>query len=245
MRYLSLSPVECTKVKDRMLSGSKMIRAWSKANSKYKLPASWNLTRTRLHLKTGKYCHYSGKGWHTMALMEWLVCFLEEKNFDPEIKTLVWSGNHVMRLMHNARENGLLLTLEEQQEVHTVGEYHVRLFLHLHQKYAQWGSYRLFHPRPKVHMMMHIFDTSSRRNPVGLSCYMDEEWVKQVSRLAKGTHSRTGHRTTLQRYSAGVCSNFIMCPVFICFRLARSQTCCGQTSLGLSFWCDFGFWRWP
>ena len=90
---LSLYPTE---VKARMLNASRIIRQWAHANSKYKFPARWNLNRNRLSLKTGKFCHYLGKGWHCIVLMNFLEDFLANKDFDPDIKSLVWSGNHVM-----------------------------------------------------------------------------------------------------------------------------------------------------
>lgn len=186
-----------------MLNASRMIKEWAKANSKYKLPPRWLLTKARLQLKSGKFCHYSGKGWHTGVLMSFLEDFLEQKEFDSDVKMLLWSGNHVMKKLHTARDHGLLLTGEEQEEIQTIGEYHVRLFLSLHVKYANACPYRLWHPRPKVHMMCHIFDVRKGRNPAALSCWMDEDWVKGVARVAKKCHGKTSHRTTLQRYSAG------------------------------------------
>lgn len=192
-----------------MVALSRLIRDYAKHNSKHTFPRRWMVSKNRLNLQTGQYVHFSGKAWQCAVILEWLEQFLETQQFDVDVKSLVWSGNYILRLLQRSRQESLLLTQAEQEEVSTLGAYHVRLFLALNRKYLDWGAYRLFHPRPKVHMCCHLFEVHSSRNPVALATWMDEDWVKNVSHLAKRTHGRTAHRTTLQRYAAGQVARYV------------------------------------
>jgi len=51
--------------------------------------------------------------------------FLANKEFDPEIKSLVWSGNHVMSVLQTAKEErGMILPRGMKEEVQIMGAYH-------------------------------------------------------------------------------------------------------------------------
>ena len=188
-----------------MAAASQMIKAWARQNSKYSFPQRWKLTRQRLSLKTNKFVHYIGKGWHITPLMGWLTHFLEDLEIDDRFKMLAWSGNYLMQALHNSRaDGGLLLSAEMVESVQAVGYYHVTLFLELHQAYQDWGAFRLFNPRPKLHNLCHLLDScSTRRNPVSSSCWMEEDWVRATAALARKTHASSMQLSLLRRYAAG------------------------------------------
>ena len=50
-----------------------------------------------------------------------------------------------------------------------------------------------FNIRPNFHMLAHIFE----------ACWMDEDWVRSVANIARKTHAKKTHHSTLTRYSAG------------------------------------------
>ena len=188
-----------------MDAASQMIKAWARENSKFRFPRRWKLTRQRLSLKTNKFVHYIGKGWHITPLMGWLMHFLEDFEIDERFKMLVWSGDYLMQALRNCRaEEGLLLSPEMADCAQTVGYFHVALFLELHKAYQHWGAFRLFNPRPKLHALCHLLDScSTRRNPVSSSCWMEEDWVRTTAALAKKTHASATQIALLRRYAAG------------------------------------------
>ena len=98
----------------------------------------------RLTLKSGKFVHYEGKGWRVFALMEWLEVFLADKEIDPDLRMIVWSGNFLMGSLHIWRDSSTLLENWQQQELHTVGEFHLNILLALHEKYKGFCAYGLF-----------------------------------------------------------------------------------------------------
>ena len=123
--------------------------------------------------------------------------FLANKEFDPEIKSLVWSGNHVMSVLQTAKEErGMILPRGMKEEVQIMGAYH-RLYVALNRKYDGHLAYKLWNARPKLHMMCHILDVGTGRNPTSQATWMDEDWVKAISTLAKKTHAK---KNTIQRF---------------------------------------------
>ena len=89
-------------------------------------------------------------------------------------------------------------------EVQVVGNFYLRTHLALNRKYCNWGSYRLFHVRPKLHMLFHVLDScNTGKNPCSDACWMEEDWIRRVAKLARMTHIKTAERSTLQRYVAG------------------------------------------
>lgn len=180
------------------------VKAWCRANSTLQLPRRWHISKTKLSLKSGKYVHYIGKGFHVSILLGFLQAFLANKVVDSDLKMLVWSGDTLMSFLHDRRKDGLLLSERDVRQVLVLGEYHLNQLLLVNRKFSGWPTYRLFNIRPKFHAMAHILEfAESRRNPVSQSCWMEEDWIRGVANLAKKTHARTTPLSTLQRYSAG------------------------------------------
>ena len=180
------------------------VKAWCRANSTLQLPRRWHISKTKLSLKSGKYVHYIGKGFHVSILLAFLQAFLANKVVDSDLKMLVWSGDTLMSFLHDRRKDGLLLSERDVRQVLVLGEYHLNQLLLVNRKFSGWPTYRLFNIRPKFHAMAHILEfAESRRNPVSQSCWMEEDWIRGVANLAKKTHARTTPLSTLQRYSAG------------------------------------------
>lgn len=190
-----------------MLNMSKAIKEWANRHAKYKIPKTWNLSKRRLSLKGGKPAHLTGKGWHPITILQWLCHFLEGVDntvvVDDNLKLLVWNGNHIMTVAHDSRDRGVLLTEEEREELRVIGNLHLRL---LNREYdrSQWIPYKLFHIRPKLHLLTHWVDRCSKiKSPLCGSCFMDEDWIKSVMRLGRLTHTRTTEMSVLTRYCAG------------------------------------------
>lgn len=192
----------------RLKNASKLIRDWSKNNGNKPLPAHWTLTRGKLGLKTGKYCHLHGKGWHTTVVLQWLLDFTDSlPNLPPVLKSALWSANTCLTILHESRKHSTLLTREVIEQCIHVGMFFQKCYLRLHLQYKGFCPYLLFNIRPKFHLLTHFFLTCEKeRNPLCSSTWMDETWIGQIMRLAGKCHKRTVQLTALQRYCAGPCS---------------------------------------
>ena len=109
------------------------------------------------------------------------------------------------RLRAKGKNSGLLLSEESKEALRVVGGYHNKLLLSLHIRYKGFCCYLLFNVRPKFHTQVHMLETAAQtgRNPVVQANWMEEDFVRTVANLAKKTHKRTSHLTTLLRYTAG------------------------------------------
>ena len=184
---------------------STMVKDFSRQHSSNHLPSRWVLNKFRLSLKTNKPVHYVGKAWHVEVLFSFLKQFMEPLDVDRDMKMLLWSGDHFTRILHmEKKRNGPVLDTVLANEVQVVGNFYLRTHLALNRKYCNWGSYRLFHVRPKLHMLFHVLDScNTGKNPCSDACWMEEDWIRRVAKLARMTHIKTAERSTLQRYVAG------------------------------------------
>lgn len=212
-----------------MLRASAEIKTWSVQNSQYRLPRRWHLSRTRLCLKSGKYCHYTGKAWHIFVILGFLCSYMEPLDVEGDLKMLVWSGHTLMAFLHSKRKESLFLAQDDIRQVQVLGTYHLNLLLLAHQKFANFPTYKLFNIRPKFHSMCHILDfATSGKNPVSQACWMEEDWVRSVSVLAKRTQAKKTSLSTLQRYAAG--QNIITRPISFKTISGRIEACLGKAA---------------
>ena len=189
-----------------MHRASRMIVNWSRNNGKRKLPNSWHLTKAKLCLKSGSYCHMLGKAWHTTVVLQFLASFLPSTNVDPLIKSAVWAADSVIGLLTESRAEGIFLSPEEISQVQHVGHFLLDSYLWLHRKYTGFCVYKLFNLRPKVRLFDHLIASAKKlRNPLCSATFMDEDWIRLTMQLASKCHKRTVQSATLQRYCAGDC----------------------------------------
>ena len=105
-----------------MKNASKLIRDWSKNNGNQSLPTHWTLTRGKLGLKAGKYCHLHGKGWHTTVVLQWLLDFTDSlPNVPAVLKSALWSANTCLTILHESRKHSQLLHREVIEQCVHVG----------------------------------------------------------------------------------------------------------------------------
>ena len=148
---LSVHAAACSKVESRMRNASRLIREWSKTNGSQSLPAHCCLTRGKLGLKTGKFCHLHGKGWHTTVVLQFLVDFTENKgDVDPLLKSALWSANNFLSVLQEHRKQSTLLTQEIIQQVLTVGAFFQKCYLRLAVKYKGFCTDLLFQCATKI-----------------------------------------------------------------------------------------------
>lgn len=226
----------------RMHDASVKIKEWARQHSDKRFPKTWKLTKARLSLKTGKPVHLTGKAWQAGVILEYLASLFETNDVPQianEVKCTVWACNNLIGLLHSARAQGLFLQPEEIRQGQVVGNYFLRTFVSLNRQYIRVCPFVLFHCRPKLHLVAHMVSALyNERNPVVDCLWMDENWIGQIMYLAKKTHRRRTHASTLFRYCAGLLNLFRSLFFWLPFfgrtqsSLARSHDAFG---LGLSY----------
>ena len=214
-----------------MQNASNQLKTWAKANTKYRFGPRWHFSSAKLGLKSIKYVHCCGKGWQTGVILQWLAYLVEnhQVTLEDDVKTLVWAANNFISLVHEVRQDSLFLTQGQADQVHTVGMLFVQLYLALHQHYVNRGTYKLFNPRPKLHILVHLLDSTleQKRNPIISSAWLDEGWLKLIMSIARKTHKLTTQSSTLKRYLTGlglyVCV-FMRCQVVGAARLEENPS---------------------
>ena len=136
-----------------------------------------------------------------LQVHDWILCCEPTTAADQKVMEKA-KGD---RLRAKGKNSGLLLSEESKEALRVVGGYHNKLLLSLHIRYKGFCCYLLFNVRPKFHMQVHMLETAAQtgRNPVVQANWMEEDFVRTVANLAKKTHKRTSHLTTLLRYTAG------------------------------------------
>ena len=170
-----------------MRNASKQIVAFSKG-TEYALPSFWVLSRAKLALKTGKFCHFHGKGWHCLIVLKFLVHFMDDcrcQRVSNIIKSCLWAADVLVGRLQQCRAGGILLNHEDIEQTQIVGHMFASQYLTLHHQFKGFCAYKLFNARPKFHGLVHWYELAQKiRNPCQWSTYMDETWVKQIMYIA-------------------------------------------------------------
>ena len=129
-----------------------------------------------------------------LAFLQWQLEQKPADESDEELYSLVWLANSWMQVLAAA---GPFLSDAERHHVHIVGCAFQRVYIDLASKNrARW------YVRPKFHLLTHVVESvvSTCRNPLLDSAFMDEDWLKQMSRIIRRCHKVTCHQTALQRW---------------------------------------------
>ena len=150
------------------------------------------------------------KGAMCKFLIFWCAAFLKKK-FDElgteEAATRAYCAWCLAEFQYLQECNGPWLSAEAAERMHDMG----RAFLLYYQKLAsdarkgfQLTGKRKYKLLPKFHSLLHqcLEVRSTLRNPRYDHLYSDEDFMKQVARIASCTHPGTLDKVTLYRYRA-------------------------------------------
>ena len=147
-----------------------------------------------------------------LATVSWIKCFFSLWHvfvFPVSLGELflfchqaIWAIDRVLRLLQGA---GMFLQEQEQLEKEVLGELFIKTYVKLAGDALRNGD-RLFRVRPKLHMMHHLViqRRSSMPNPAHWSTWVDEDMIKKIMRIKKGTHKRNACEHSLKRYLMGL-----------------------------------------
>ena len=142
---------------------------------------------------------FKGKGHDAAVIVSWLFDELGGKVGLPAgcdlVATCVELAHHFMSGICGGDD---FLDAERQHYIQACGHAFQVVYLTL----AGQNS-NVWRIRPKFHLLSHLIAEGGRpssRNPKENGTWMDEDWVKKISRILRRTHKKTSPQTVLQRY---------------------------------------------
>ena len=199
-------------MKDRILEASGLAKAFARSVAHRALPQKWTFSRSCLGLKKNQYAEFHGKAWQAGLLLKWLEALFRERGApSDDVYSVVALGNNFIPLMMLARDQGAFLSREQADQAQALGQAWLEVYLRLHLQHRLLAqcSYRLFNPRPKLHMMQHLLlSCEGLKNPATAMTWMDEDWLKRILRLTKMVHKQTAALNTLLRWTSGLSTKF-------------------------------------
>ena len=142
------------------------------------------------------------KGYDSFIILKWLASELADCQLPAfeHISAVIWGADKFASLLCSSP---WFMTEATAQQIRVVGEAFCKLYLQgVHERPL------VFKVRPKWHLVLHVCNDAhqrrSHRNPNTDSTWLEEDFMKKVSRVIKRTHKRTSACTALQRYAIAV-----------------------------------------
>ena len=158
---------------------------------------------TQDKLDWGEVPHFKVKAADIGTCVQWLAFLSTTTDFeDDDLSTAIWCVNEAMKIF---MKSGFFLTPEQAEYAQSMGLVFIRTWLQLAARAISKGQ-KMFKVRPKLHLLHHVFlcHRRSRRNPGVDICFMDEDFIKHITRISAHTHKSTMALRTIQRYLAGL-----------------------------------------
>ena len=162
------------------------------------------LSKKKITWETKKYPELKASGSDTHVVCAWLEQLLEPfRDTHGDFCCMLWSLNRCLRLLYAA---DWFLTDAEKDTVETLGGIFTSTFLRMAAAAVQ-NNELMFRVRPKLHMFLHMTEWPRRVNVSRYSCWMDEDWLKKISKTMKLTSVKTAQKRVLQRWLMAVPGN--------------------------------------
>lgn len=157
------------------------------------------LSRKKLNWGSNRYAELStGSGYDVSVVARWLEHILApHTSIYPDFATLLWSLNKSMSILYD--DGPWFLSDEDRQRVRTLGSIFMRVFLKLANA-ALTNNEFYWRCRPKLHMLHHIFRCHRSVNPAKFSTWMDEDWLKKISKPLRLVSAVNSQARILQRW---------------------------------------------
>ena len=155
------------------------------------------LTKNKIQWSGKKYPEFKGSGSDAHVVSIWLEETLQPfADQFPDLCTLLWSGNRAMRVLYAA---GRFLSDSERTTVRVLGRIFVDTYLKLARESLDQHEL-LFRVRPKTHILDHTCECRFVRNPSYYATWMDEDWLRKVSKTIQLTSSKSAQHRVLERW---------------------------------------------
>ena len=183
----------------RMESATSSLRAFAKAHG-FCLRMK-RFSKKKIAWKNNGYPELIASGSDTHIVCAWL-----EQTLAPhagqfgDICTLLFTLNRIMRLLYSAK---MFLDEREKDTVRTLGDIFARTYLGL-----AWNSVQshelMWRCRPKMHVFIEMMLCRRAVNPSVYATWMDEDWLRKISKPLQLTSAKTAQRRILERWMLAI-----------------------------------------
>ena len=189
----------------RMADATQCLRSWASRNKEL-LPRKFKITKAKLNWKSGEFATFKAKGAVVALFVRWLYDLLNERDCGNHLlHSCVWAAGHSVGMLSKAKRKSCFLEPAEKEQIHTVGTLFIHCYLLLHRAGSGCARVGVFNPRPKIHLLHHMFLLPcGSKNPATAQCFMDEDFLKKLMQIARRTHTLTAPFSTLRRWLLGL-----------------------------------------
>ena len=185
-------------IEDRFEQATISLRDFAKKNAQ--TLRMKRLTKSKVNWGTKKYPELMASGSDTHIVCTWLEEVLTPfSGVSQELCafcTLLWSGNRCLRILYAA---GWFLDEQEKHSVKMLGGIYVQTFLFLAWE-AVTSHKLLFRIKPKMHLFVHVMEHPRLVNGSFYSTWMDEDFLKKISKTLGLSYVKTAQVRLLQRW---------------------------------------------
>ena len=189
-------------IKSRLESATESLRSFAKAG-RHILKLK-KLSKSKLSWESKKYPEFKGSGSDCHIVSIWLEHVLQPfQHIFGDFLTMLWSANRCLRLLYDA---DWFLNDAEKRTVEILSKVFATTYLRMASTSLQ-NNELLFRVRPKFHMWWHLTMWSRNVNVSRYSCWMDEDWLRKISKVMGLTAVKTSQKRVLQRWLMAVPQN--------------------------------------
>lgn len=183
-------------IDERMAAATSSLRAFAKSR---RLPLRMKkFSKKKLNWGNNRYAELRlGSGYDNYVVSQWLESVLTPHSGTyPDFCALFWSLNNCLNILYHA---DWFLTADEQSRVKTIGSVFIRVFCKLAAKAVarQEFAWRM---KPQFHLFQHVVFSRRCVNAAKYSTWMDEDFLRKISKTMALTPGVTAQERTLQRW---------------------------------------------
>ena len=155
------------------------------------------LTKSKLAWRAETFPSYAAKGYDAYVTGLWLEDLLRDHGEEfGDLFTLFWSSNKALSIMYAC---DFFMSEMQIQSVKTLGQMFLETYVRLAKTANEEGEF-LFKILPKFHLLHHLWAPVRRVNQARYSTWMDEDFLRKVSKTLELTSSRTAQRRVLEQW---------------------------------------------
>lgn len=183
-------------IPERLAAASESLRRYAKSHRLHLRIKK--LTRAKIGWKQRKYPELACSGYDSYVVGKWLQHLLQPHSATyGDILSVLWSSNKAISTMYAS--DSWFLTQSEKETVRSTGEIFTKLYMKLAGQAIQQHQL-LWRVIPKMHLLSHIFRFHRGVNCARFSTWMDEDFLKKISKVLALTSEKTAQKRLLERW---------------------------------------------
>eukprot|EP00438_Fugacium_kawagutii_P016275 Skav201189 [mRNA] locus=scaffold633:23863:24636:+ [translate_table: standard] len=183
-------------IEEKLAEATQSLRRFARAQG---LPLRLKkFSKKKLNWSSNKYAEFkSPSGYDVSVVARWLQQILQPHTQTyPEFATLLWSLNNALTILY---DGPWFLTEQDCNKVRTLGSVFMRTYLKLASESLARNE-MMFRCKPKLHLLHHVFRMHRKVNPAKFSTWMDEDFLRHISKTLRLVNAVTAQKRILERW---------------------------------------------